>query len=64
MLQMLHLHKMNIDKSARQFLNGHPTKVIWFTGILGSGKSTIAHLFPTAASPDIMLQEVCHASEL
>ena len=40
---MLHLHKMDIDKSARQFLNGHQSKVIWFTGISGSGKSTIAN---------------------
>ena len=39
----LHLHKMDIDKSARQFLNGHKSKVIWFTGISGSGKSTIAN---------------------
>ena len=61
---MLHLHKMDIDKSARQFLNAHQSKVIWFTGISGSGKSTIAHLFPTDASPDIISQEVCHASEL
>ena len=39
---MLHLHKMDIDKLARQFLNCHQSKVIWFTGISGSGKSTTA----------------------
>jgi len=39
----LHSHKMDIDKPARQFLNGHKSKVIWFTGISGSGKSTIAN---------------------
>ena len=27
----------------RQLLNGHKSKVLWFTGISGSGKSTIAN---------------------
>ena len=40
---MLRLHKMDIDKPARKILNGHQSKVIWFTGISGSGKSTIAN---------------------
>ncbi|MDC0336687.1 adenylyl-sulfate kinase [Alphaproteobacteria bacterium] len=38
----LHLHKMDVDKPKRQALNGHKSKVFWFTGISGSGKSTIA----------------------
>jgi adenylylsulfate kinase-like enzyme len=29
----LHFYKMDIDKSARQFLNDHKSTVIWFTGI-------------------------------
>ena len=40
---MLRLHKMDIDKPARKILNGHQSKVILFTGISGSGKSTIAN---------------------
>lgn len=35
-----HLHK--VTKSDRQKLNGHSSKVIWFTGLSGSGKSTLA----------------------
>lgn len=39
----VHVHKLDIDKSARQSLNGHKSKVLWFTGLSGSGKSTIAN---------------------
>jgi bifunctional enzyme CysN/CysC len=39
----VHLHKMDVNKSNRQLLNGHKSKVLWFTGISGSGKSTIAN---------------------
>lgn len=39
----VHLHKMDVDKPKRQALNGHKSKVFWFTGISGSGKSTIAN---------------------
>ena len=39
----VHLHKMDVDKPKRQALNGHRSKVFWFTGISGSGKSTIAN---------------------
>jgi len=35
-------HSHQIAKSDRNHLNGHPSKVIWFTGLSGSGKSTIA----------------------
>lgn len=34
---------MDVDKTARQALNGHKSKVLWLTGISGSGKSTIAN---------------------
>ncbi len=35
-------HNHNVDKSQRQALNGHKSAVLWFTGLSGSGKSTIA----------------------
>ncbi len=35
--------KQAIDKDLRQSLNGHKSLVIWFTGLSGSGKSTIAN---------------------
>jgi len=35
-----HLHK--VSKKDRQQINGHSSKVIWFTGLSGSGKSTVA----------------------
>ncbi len=35
-------HTYDVDRSARQLLNGHPGKVLWLTGLPGSGKSTIA----------------------
>ena len=36
-------HKLDIDKSARNVLNGHKSKIFWLTGLSGSGKSTIAN---------------------
>ncbi len=36
-------HESNITKEDREKLNGHKAAVIWFTGLSGSGKSTIAH---------------------
>ncbi|EAR60511.1 sulfate adenylyltransferase subunit CysN [Neptuniibacter caesariensis] len=39
----VHQHKLDVDKSARRRLNGHSSKVLWFTGLSGSGKSTIAN---------------------
>ncbi|MDO9484703.1 MAG: adenylyl-sulfate kinase, partial [Actinomycetota bacterium] len=35
-------HTYDVDRNARQLLNGHPGKVLWLTGLPGSGKSTIA----------------------
>ncbi len=34
---------MSITQQEREKLNGHKGKVIWFTGLSGSGKSTIAN---------------------
>lgn len=35
-------HSHKVTKEHRQKLNGHASKVIWFTGLSGSGKSTLA----------------------
>jgi bifunctional enzyme CysN/CysC len=35
---------LDINKSARAELNGHKPCVVWFTGLSGAGKSTIANL--------------------
>jgi len=39
----VHRQAVTIDKQARAKLNGHPGRVFWFTGLSGSGKSTIAN---------------------
>jgi bifunctional enzyme CysN/CysC len=39
----VHRQQLEIDKSARRTLNGHASRVLWFTGLSGSGKSTIAN---------------------
>ena len=44
----LHLQKMDIDKKARQKMNGYKSKVLWFTGLSGSGKSTISNAIEIA----------------
>ena len=36
-------HKGLVNKEDRQRLNGHKSAIMWFTGLSGSGKSTIAH---------------------
>ena len=35
--------KLNINKENRRQLNGHCSRVLWFTGLSGSGKSTLAN---------------------
>ncbi len=35
-------HSYDVDATARATLMGHPSKVVWLTGLPGSGKSTIA----------------------
>lgn len=39
----VHKHKLTVDRPAREKLNGHKAKIIWFTGLSGSGKSTITN---------------------
>ena len=36
-------HNATVTRDRREKLNGHKGAVIWFTGLSGSGKSTIAH---------------------
>ena len=40
----IHLQPTDIDKAARSRLMGHKPVVLWFTGLSGAGKSTIANL--------------------
>ena len=41
----VHKQSLSVDRSARELLNGHGSKIFWFTGLSGSGKSTIANAF-------------------
>jgi len=41
--QNVHRQALSITRQDRERLNGHQGKVIWFTGLSGSGKSTIAN---------------------
>lgn len=41
--QNVHRQALSITQEDRERLNGHKGKVIWFTGLSGSGKSTIAN---------------------
>ena len=40
----IHLQHVDVDKAARSALLGQKPAVLWFTGLSGSGKSTIANL--------------------
>ena len=44
----VHRQQLDVDKLARRQLNGHTSGVLWFTGISGSGKSTIANALEQA----------------
>jgi bifunctional enzyme CysN/CysC len=39
----VHRQALSVTREDRERLNGHQGKVIWFTGLSGSGKSTIAN---------------------
>lgn len=41
--QNLTTHNFQINRRDRERLNGHSSKVLWFTGLSGSGKSTLAN---------------------
>jgi len=36
-------HPAAITRPLREQLNGHPSAILWFTGLPGAGKSTLAH---------------------
>lgn len=40
----IHKHNLSITRDLREKLNGHSSRLIWFTGLSGSGKSTIADM--------------------
>ncbi|MGC8476002.1 MAG: adenylyl-sulfate kinase [Acetobacteraceae bacterium] len=40
----IYWHRLDIDKAARAALKGQRPAVLWFTGLSGAGKSTIANL--------------------
>ena len=46
--QNVHQQALSITREHRAQLNGHQGKVIWFTGLSGSGKSTIANALEVA----------------
>ena len=46
--QNVHRQALSIGREDRERLNGHAGKVIWFTGLSGSGKSTIANALEKA----------------
>ena len=40
----IHWQRLDVDKATRAALNGQKPAVLWFTGLSGAGKSTIANL--------------------
>jgi bifunctional enzyme CysN/CysC len=40
----IHRQSMLVDKASRLRMNGHQPAILWFTGLSGSGKSTIASI--------------------
>ena len=48
-------HQATVTRERREKLNGHKSFVLWFTGLSGSGKSTIAH-----AVEEQLYQMGCH----
>jgi adenylylsulfate kinase len=36
-------HRATVTRARREQMNGHKSVVLWFTGLSGAGKSTIAH---------------------
>jgi len=40
----VHRQSLTVDRAARQAINGHKPAILWFTGLSGSGKSTIANI--------------------
>jgi adenylylsulfate kinase len=36
-------HEPSVSRKDREEMNGHRSAIVWFTGLSGSGKSTVAH---------------------
>ncbi|MEO6503012.1 MAG: sulfate adenylyltransferase subunit CysN, partial [Jatrophihabitantaceae bacterium] len=51
----IHLQALDVDQSSRTSLMGHRPCVLWFTGLSGAGKSTIAN-----AVEKLLLARGCH----
>jgi adenylylsulfate kinase len=41
--QNIHWHEAHVSRLLRERMNGHKSFILWFTGLSGSGKSTMAH---------------------
>lgn len=52
-------HHATVTRKRRQQLFGHKSTILWFTGLSGSGKSTIAH-----SVEERLHQSGCHTSVL
>lgn len=48
-------HHATVTRARRQQLNGHKSVILWFTGLSGAGKSTVAH-----AVEEALHQRGCH----
>jgi bifunctional enzyme CysN/CysC len=46
--QNIHPQALGISRAERERLNGHAGKVIWFTGLSGAGKTTLANALEKA----------------
>jgi len=60
----VHRQALSITREDRERLNGHKGKVIWFTGLSGSGKSTIANALEKnctrrASAPTFWMATTC-----
>jgi len=47
-------HHATVTRSDREQVNGHKSVMLWFTGLSGSGKSTVAH-----AVEDVLFKQGC-----
>ncbi|ALP53377.1 adenylyl-sulfate kinase [Candidatus Tenderia electrophaga] len=39
----IYWHSATVSRADREKLNGHKSAILWFTGLSGAGKSTVAH---------------------
>jgi bifunctional enzyme CysN/CysC len=50
--QNIHRHAHDVTRARRERQNGHKGMVLWFTGLSGSGKSTVANMLEVALHAD------------